>query len=57
MIIQRYSYDVRTMRNFRLPPRSTGNSALLGYYSASSGNFYSLCNKPEKRSVQVNTKL
>jgi hypothetical protein len=30
-----------------------GNCAPLGYYSASSGNFYSLCNNIEERSFQV----
>lgn len=35
----------------------SGNCDLLVYYSANCGNFYSLCNKPEERSFQVNTKL
>ena len=41
--------------NFRIPPRSSWNYALLGHYAMSSGNFsyhYSLRNNPEEQSTK-----
>jgi hypothetical protein len=58
-VIKRYSYEVCTVQRAisGLCHAVPGNCALLDYLSASSGNFYLLCNKQEECNFQVNTNL